>query len=212
MTNNILSFIMMSMNSIYLKIWDLAKAYYEKSRPMDVAHIEWMMERVREVCAQENLDESMLMPLAILHDVGYATLRDPATANYYDTDIRRAHMKAGAEIAESILYTVEYPTDKSKKIVKYVGIHDNWAFGEVDMYINDKVLGTFKDFDYLWIYTKVGCAAIQHVLKKNNSEMLAHLRNEISPIHGKKPFSTIYAQNLREMYLIEREKELGQNE
>ena len=200
------------MNELYKKIWEKAKTYYEISRPMDVAHIEWMMERVQEVCVIEKIDETILMPLAILHDVGYARILNPKTANYYDTDIRRAHMKAGAEIAAEILKEVEYPSNKSKKIIEYVGIHDNWAFGEVDIYTSDSVLGTFKDFDYLWIYTKVGCTAIQKVLKKNNQEMLAHLRNEISPIHGKKPFSTTYAQKLRQEYLTEREADLLKNE
>lgn len=196
------------MNPLYEKIWYKAKTYYLKSRPMDVAHIEWMMKQVEEVCKLENLDETILMPLAILHDVGYATLVNPVTANYYDKDIRRAHMKAGAEIAEQILKSVDYPEDKVKKIVEYVGIHDNWAFGEVDIYLKDRILGTFKDFDYLWIYTKVGCDAIQKVLKKSNLEMLEHLRNEVSPIHGKKPFSTEYTKKLRETYLKEREEEL----
>jgi len=196
------------MKPVYKKIWDEAKQYYEKSRPMDIAHIEWMIKVVEEVCKQEILDETILMPLAILHDVGYAMLINPATANYYDKDVRRAHMKAGAEIAEAILKKINYPKDKSKRIVDYVAIHDNWAFGEVDVYIKDRLLGTFKDFDYLWIYTKIGCDAIQKVLKKNNKEMLEHLQNETSPIQGKKPFSTTFTEKLRETYLEERKVEL----
>lgn len=193
---------------MYKQIWDEAKTYYLKGRPMDIDHIEWFMHVVEEVCKIENLDETLLMPLAILHDVGYSALVDPVNANYYGTDSRKAHMKAGAEIAEKILQSVGYPQDKSKIIVHYVGIHDNWAFGEVDIYIKDKILGTFKDFDYLWIYTKKGCEAIQKVLKKNNQEMLKHLRDEVSPIYGQKPFSTVFAKELRETYLKEREKDL----
>lgn len=197
------------MDSLHKQIWELTKPYYLKGRPMDISHIEWMMEQVQKICALENLDETILMPLAILHDVGYATLLNPKTANYYDIDMRKAHMQAGAVIAEHILKSINYPEEKSKQIVRYVSVHDNWAFGEVDMYINNKILGTFKDLDYLWIYTKTGCKAIQKVLKKNNGEMLQHLKNEVSPIHGKKPFSTKYTQQLRETYLKEREKELA---
>ncbi|MCX6731106.1 MAG: HD domain-containing protein [Candidatus Roizmanbacteria bacterium] len=196
------------MNSLYQKIWSEAKPYYLTSRPMDVKHIEWFIEMVETICQIEKLDESLLMPLAILHDVGYATLTNPKTANYYDKDIRRAHMKAGAEIAEKILKQVKYPDDKSKKIIEYIGIHDNWAFGEVDMYLQDNILGTFKDFDYLWIYTKIGFDAIKIVLKKNDLQMLQHLKDEVSPIHGKKPFSSNYTKELRESYLKEREKDL----
>lgn len=197
------------MDHVYKRIWGKAKKYYLKGRPMDVAHIEWMMSQIEEVCKKDVLDKTVLMPLAILHDVGYATLVNPATANYYDKDIRRAHMKAGTEIAEQILKSIDYPSDKTRKIVELIGVHDNWAYGEVDLYLNDKILGTFKDLDYLWIYTKVGCNTIQKVLKKNNAEMLEHLRNEVSPIHGKKPFSSKYTQMLRETYLKEREEELS---
>lgn len=196
------------MNLLYEKIWNEAKPYYLKSRPMDIDHIEWFMKVVEKVCKIEKLDESLLMPLAILHDVGYFSLVSPKTTNYYNKDIRRAHMKAGAEIAERILKSVGYPADKSKKIIEYISIHDNWAFGEVEIYRKDKILGTFKDFDYLWIYTKKGCKAIQKVLKKNNLEMLKYLRDEVSPIYGKKPFSTDFTKQLRENYLKERRKEL----
>lgn len=194
--------------NIYQQIWEHAKVYYVKGRPMDVSHIEWMMDQVKHLCRIEHLDETLLMPLAILHDVGYSALKDPATANHYNTDIRKAHMEAGAKIAEKILHEVMYPKDKLQQVVHYVSIHDAWALGEVDIYVKDKILGTFKDLDYLWIYTKDGCAPIQKVLKKNNKEMLEHLKNETSPIYNKKPFSTNYAKNLREKYLKEREEEL----
>ena len=193
---------------LYQRIWELAKPYYEKGRPMDVNHIIWMMQIVEKICKSEDIDESILMPLAILHDVGYSELTDSAHANYYDTDIRKAHMKAGALIARRILDSVSYPPDKTDRIVQYVAVHDNWAYGEVDMYIQDKLLGTFKDLDYLWLYTAEGCRSIQPILKKNNVEMLAHLHNEQTPIHNKKPFSTEFTRKLRETYLQERIIEL----
>ncbi len=202
------------MEVIYKKIWDLAKPYYEKGRQMDIPHIEWMMERVEEVCQKENIDKSVLMPLAILHDVGYSELHDPANTNYYKVDVRRAHMKTGAIIGTKILNMLSYPKEKIDQIIHYISIHDNWAFGEVEIFIKDKLLGTFKDLDYLWIYTKVGCTSIQKTLKKSNSEMLSHLRNEKTPIFNKKPFSTIYTKRLREKYLKEREDdyhEAGKN-
>ena len=155
------------MKKIYQEIWDLAKPYYKKGRPMDLGHIEWMMRRVEEICnIEKDLDESILMPLAILHDVGYSEIKDPINSNYYDIDIRKAHMQSGATIAGKILNKVSYPIDKKEKIINYVSIHDNWAYGKVEIYIKDKLLGTFKDLDYLWIYTKEGCESIQKTLKK----------------------------------------------
>lgn len=196
------------MEIIYKQIWDLAKPYYQKGRPMDLGHIHWMMEQVEIICAKENLDESILMPLAILHDVGYSELKDPVNSNYYDKDIRKAHMQAGATIAQKILDALSYPADKKQKIIHYVSIHDNWAYGEVELYISDKLLGTFKDLDYLWIYTKEGCKSIQKILKKTNLEMLQHLKDEFTPIYNKKPFSTEYTKQLRKTYLKERESNL----
>ena len=41
------------MNDIYQKIWDLARSYYEEGRPMDIDHIEWMMEQALIACESE---------------------------------------------------------------------------------------------------------------------------------------------------------------
>ena len=174
---------------------------------MDVDHIEWFMKTAQMVCEKEGLDDTLLLPLAILHDVGYSKVKEVKTANYYDTDIRRAHMQAGRDIAIEILKQVHYPPAESEKIAHYVSVHDNWAYGEVDIYLSDPVLGTFKDLDYLWIFTEKGCPPIQKVLGKTNEEMLAHLRHEASPIGGKKPFSNQTTQTLHNEYLKARETE-----
>ena len=178
---------------------------------MDIDHIEWFMETAQMVCDIEGLDDTLLLPLAILHDVGYSKVKDVGTANYYDTNIREAHMQAGRDITIEILKQVNYPPDKIERIAHMVAIHDNWAFGEVEIYVNDPVLGTFKDLDYLWIFTEKGCLAIQKVLGKNDTEMLEHLRNEASPIGGKKPYSNATTHRLHDEYLAAREIELTAN-
>jgi len=85
------------------------------------------------------------MPLVILHDVGYAKVPKD---NPFKLDLRKAHMKAGAKIARKILTELNYPKNKVDKIVNYISIHDNWAFGQNDIYTKDKILGTFSDLDY----------------------------------------------------------------
>lgn len=192
------------MKDIYTKIWELAKPYYLKGRPMDIEHIQWMMEEALRISTVENLDDSLLLPLVILHDVGYSTIEGVASKNYYNVDIRKLHMEAGAKLAGTILEQVGYPENKIKHAVYYVSIHDQWAYGEVDMYTHDPILGTFKDLDFLWIYTPIGCAAIQKVLRKNNQEMLEYLRAESSPIYGKKPFSNPSTKDLYHQYVGER--------
>ena len=69
------------MNNTYQQICELAKPYYEKGRPMDIDHIEWFMETAQMVCQKEDLDDSLLLPLAILHDVGYSKIKDVQSAN-----------------------------------------------------------------------------------------------------------------------------------
>jgi len=49
------------MKNIYSKIWKLAKPYYEKGRPMDIDHIEWMMKDALLVSEKENLDDSLII-------------------------------------------------------------------------------------------------------------------------------------------------------
>lgn len=197
------------MKDIYLQLWELAKPYYVKGRPMDVAHIEWFMMEASRIAEAEKLDDTILLPLAILHDVGYSEIQNVKSVNYYNTDIRRAHMDAGAKIARELLEKIGYPEEKIEIIVHDIAVHDNWAFGEVDIYTGDPILGTFKDLDYLWIYTEEGCHQIQKTLQKNDQGMLDHLRNETSPIHGKKPFSNESTKALHDELLRAREAELS---
>lgn len=195
---------------IYKKIWEKARPYYLEGRPMDIDHIEWFMEVASEIAEKENLDDSILLPLAILHDVGYSQVKDVATADYYHGDVRRLHMAEGAKIARQILEEVQYDSEKIKKIVYYISVHDNWAFGEIDLFINDPLLGTFKDLDYIWMYTHKGFKGLQPTLKLNDQQMLEHLQKETSPIGGKKPFSNESTKKLHDDLLAEREKEFGE--
>ena len=161
------------MKEIYKKIWKLAKPYYEKGRPMDIDHIEWMMKDALLVCEKEGIDEEILLPLAILHDVGYANVskEDP-----YKIETRKAHMKEGAKIAKEILAKVKYPKEKAEKIVYYVSVHDNWAFGD-DEYKRDRSLGAFKDLDFIWMATPKGFPAMMKVLGKNKKEMIEYIES-----------------------------------
>lgn len=186
----------MDMKRIYTRIWSLAKPFYRRGRPMDMAHIEWMMRDAVTVCKKERLDESLLLPLVILHDVGYAEV---PKGNPFNLMRRKAHMAAGAKIARRILKKVKYPEQKIKKIEYYVSVHDNWALGDNRVYKKDKVLGAFHDLDFIWMATPKGFPALMKVLKKNKQEMLEYLEKEKKPNAGKFYTKTIKA--LYEKYL-----------
>src|SRR6185436_1427164 len=132
-------------DQIYHTIWKKALPYYKKGRPMDVDHIEWMMGVAHDVAQKETVDESILMPLVILHDVGYAEV---PKENPFNIDIRKAHMHAGTIIAQRILDSVSYPGKKTEKIAYLISVHDNWAFGDNELYKKEPVLGIFNDLDY----------------------------------------------------------------
>ncbi len=192
------------MKEIYKKLWRLAKPYYKKGRPTDIDHIEWMMKNAILVCKQENIDDSLLLPLVILHDIGYSEI---SKRNSFDLDVRKAHMKAGAEIARKILIKIKYQKDKIEKIVYYVSVHDNWALGNLDIYKNDKILGIFNDLDFAWIVTPKGFTSLMKILGKNHKEMIDYLESEEVPTKVVL-FSSVIIKQLYRKLLMDRKKEL----
>jgi len=158
------------MKPIYNKIWELAKPYYLKARPKDIIHIEWIMPVALSLAKQENLDDILLVPLAILHDVGYAGI----TTNSMKLETRKVHMAAGAKIAREVLEQVNYPQEKIDKIVYYVSVHDNWALGDFKVY-EDPILGVFGDLDFIWALTEKGFPAFVKIYGKTIQETIYYL-------------------------------------
>lgn len=193
------------MKTIYEKLWKLARPYYEKGRPMDIPHIEWMMKDAEYVCEKEKLDDSILIPLCILHDVGYSAIPKD---NPFNLDVREAHMREGARIATEILKLAEYPDDKAEEIVYFVSVHDAWALGRDDLFKKYKILGVFNDLDYMWMATREGFGACRKYLDLNPRQMLDHLTNNEKLKN--RPFATPTTHELYETYLIERKREAQQ--
>ena len=193
------------MNDIYKKIWELAKPYYKKGRPMDIDHIEWMMKEADKMCDIEGIDKTIFLPLVILHDVGYSEVQDPKS-NPFQLDMRRAHMKAGEELSQKILKKLGYDPEKIKKISYYISVHDGWALGNNDLFINDPILGTFNDLDFMWMATSKGFPSILKIRKYSSKEMLDYLINSDKLI--KRPFSNKTNRELFEKYISERKKEI----
>lgn len=191
------------MKEIYKKIWNLAKPYYKRGRPMDIDHVEWMMQDALLVCEKEKIDDEILLPLVILHDVGYA---EAPKDNPFKLNARKAHMAEGEKIARQILESINYPKNKIKKIAYYVSIHDNWALGDDEVYKNDKALGVFNDLDFIWMATQKGFPALMKILKLDKKEMIEYLEKDEKP--AKRPFATETTKKLYEKYLNDRRKEI----
>jgi hypothetical protein len=199
------------MKQIYSKIWKLAKPYYKKGRPMDIAHITWMMREGEKIARKEKLDDSLFIPLVILHDVGYG-VSEPV---YFDKSKKGIHMKEGAKISKKILEKINYPKEKIKEIVYLVSVHDNWIYGEIDLYKKNRVLGAFNDLDFIWMTTpkifKRMCDKITkegeiYLNKKINNpkDLLKELMNEAD----KYGFKTKSAEKLYNKYLKELKKKV----
>ncbi|MAG01778.1 hypothetical protein CMI42_00415 [Candidatus Pacearchaeota archaeon] len=187
------------MKKIYNKIWQLAKPYYKKGRSEDIEHIKWMMKDALLVCKKEKLDDSILLPLVILHDTGYANV---PKNNLFELDIRKTHMKEGEKIAKDILEEVNYSPDKIKKITHFVSVHDNWAFGKNAIYKKHKILGVFTDLDFIWMATPKGFDPVRKYLGKDKKEMIEYLEN--SDKLKKRPFSCESTKELYYNYLKDR--------
>lgn len=183
------------MNKVYERIWKLAKPYYKKGRPIDIDHISWMMKDAMTVCKKENLDDSLLLPLVILHDVGYGV----GEHVYLEKELKKEHMVAGAKIAEEILQKINYPKDKMKKIVYYISVHDNWIYGENNLYKNDLILGAFNDLDFMWLVVPKGFTAIKKILNKTDKELIDHIKNDTKLV--RRPFATKTTKQLYEKYM-----------
>lgn len=192
------------MDLIYKNIWGKAKPYYLAGRAMDIDHIEWMMEDALVVCEKEGIDESLLIPLVILHDIGYSQVSKEL--HFEITDVKKLHMEAGSKIAVEILNEVGYQEEKIEKIEYYVSVHDNWALGDDIVFKEDIILGIFNDLDFIWLATPKGFSGLMKIFSKTSLEMLEFVDKNEKLI--KRPFSTKSTAELYNKYINERKEEV----
>lgn len=137
------------MEPIYQKILDLARPYYERGRVYDLDQIDWMLEKAKRLSGKLNLDDKILLPLIILHDIGYAFV-DNRNPDIKDRETKRIHLEEGAKAAKRILEEVGYDEGLTDQIVYLISVHDNWAFGDDQPYKEDPLLAFFNDLDFLY--------------------------------------------------------------
>lgn len=190
------------MKKIYEQMWEIAKTYYEKGREMDLFHIPWITEHVDKMCEEENIDDSIIMPLAILHDIGYA-VTGPV---HFEKNLKKAHMIAGAKLAKEILEKLNYSKEKIEKICYFISIHDEWINEKHELYKENFILGAFSDFDFLSMLSEKEFPHIGRILSKTPKETLKFI--EFNEKLTNRPFNTNYARKLFKKLLEERRKEI----
>ncbi len=183
------------MEKIYLRIWKLAKQYYKKGRPMDIKHISWMMKEADRICKKEHINNSILIPLVILHDIGYGV----SDKIYFDKTKKEAHMKAGAKLAKKILKVVKYKQEKINEICKLIRIHDYWIYEKYYLYKKNKILWIFNDLDFIWLVHPEGFRQVRKILGKSKDDMVSYIQKDIR--HKKLGFSCKQTKKLYQEYL-----------
>ena len=160
------------MKEIYKKILEKALPLYEKGREGDVEHIKWLSEVITKYVDESEVDYDILIPVVLLHDVGYSKV--PKGSNPFDLDIRKFHSEEGAKIAEEILTELNYPKDKINEIKRLILKHDNWAFG--DDFADEPVLRIFNNFDFMWMASEKGFDIVRKFMKKEPKEFYEQIK------------------------------------
>ena len=140
----------------FVKIWDMALPYQDKRD--DKGHARIVTEYTIKLCSIENAEDKIVVPAAILHDIGWSQLSKkdrfvifrPDKTPEMEYAVRIKHQDEGVKLAEKILNKVGYPSIFLKSILEIISQHDT----RKNFLSNED--GAMRDADKLWRYTKVG--------------------------------------------------------
>jgi hypothetical protein len=194
------------LNETHKKILDKALPLYEQGREGDVEHIKWLSEVITKYVDESEVDYDVLIPVVLLHDVGYSKV--PKGANPFNLDIRKLHSEEGAKIAEELLEEFNYPKDKIDEIKRLILKHDNWAFG--DDFSDEPVLRIFNNFDFMWMASRKGFDIVRMFMKQNPKEFYEQIKEfqRKNQKEGRKWFN-YKIENFYNELMQEREKEIS---
>lgn len=141
---------------VYQKIWEAALPYQDKRD--DVGHGEIVTKFAIKLCELEEMNDNIVIPAAILHDIGWSQLPEKERFHIFDSDITKEqlreiqikHEQEGVKLAEKILSKIGYPSGFIKTILEIISQHDTRSgfFSKED--------GTMRDADKLWRFSKIG--------------------------------------------------------
>jgi len=193
------------MKKVYSKILEKALLYYEKGRPRDIEHIKWLVETIPKFIDKSEVDFDILMPVVILHDVGYSKVEKGT--DFFKLDIRKFHSEEGAKIAGKILNELGYPQDKIKEIKRLICKHDNWAFG--DSFEDEPILRIFNNFDFMWVVSQIGFKVYASFLKANPEETIRNIEeSEKTNIKDGRKWFNKKIENYYKELMEERKREI----
>ena len=115
------------MKEKFEKIWKLAVPYLRKGKRKDfVLHTKGVIKAMELLLKQEKGDMGILIPAAILHDVGWSKV--PLSLQMSNNETKKVkslklHLKYAPQIIEGVLIECRYNKDKIKKIIEIVLAH-----------------------------------------------------------------------------------------
>lgn len=147
------------MKEVYEKIWELALPYQDKRD--DQGHAQIVRDYALELVKVYNADDMLVVPAAILHDIGWSQMTREECFVIFDNSatkeevltVRVKHQEKGVELAREILNKIDYPNDLIKPILEIILQHDTRQ-GFIS-----REEGLVRDADKLWRYTKKGFEA-----------------------------------------------------
>ena len=147
------------MKKEFKKIWEIALPYQDKRT--DRGHARIVTEYAIKLCKTENIDDRIVVPAAILHDIGWSQVSTKDRKVIFSPDktpeieykIRIKHQKEGVKLARKILKKVNYPKNLTKHILEIISEHDTRK-GFIS-----KEEAAMRDADKLWRYSKTGFKA-----------------------------------------------------
>ena len=165
------------MKSEYSEIFDRAKPYLDtRNNEIHVKVVCNYAERLLE--SFPNADESVVMPAAILHDVGWKMIPEKDQLKAFgptikDTNLLRVHEVEGVRIANEILKEVNYDAEKIEEILNIIEGHDSRLTA---LSLNDELM---KDSDKLWRFSKTGIEIDHRRFEKELGKYIAWLQCKI---------------------------------
>lgn len=140
----------------FQKIWEAALPFQDKRD--DVGHAEIVTKFAIKLCESEQANCDVVIPAAILHDIGWSQLSEKEKFLIFNEKASRSdllnarfrHQEEGIKLAREILNKVNYPSDLSEKIIEIVSQHDT----RKDFLSKED--GIMRDADKLWRFCRVG--------------------------------------------------------
>ncbi len=163
------------MDKQYQKIWKLALPYIKAGREKDLTHVKGVVKAMEIIIKSGIGDESLLIPAAILHDIGWSKVSKKLQKSQDKKDRIKAlklHLKYSAIIAAKVLRELNYEPRKIKKVAEIIKAHKFTNPREINKRIlidADALSDSFKEqFEADLKYYKAGRASMCDFRIKNN--------------------------------------------